>query len=77
MCLVSGTLGYPSDPVIGDGPSVQVVAQAEHDSCPQCGSAEIGTSFIRSDGSGIAVWECHCSDCRFNRIADSSGQRSP
>jgi len=48
----------------GHGYRVQVVAQPEHDSCPQCGSAEIGTSFRRSDDSGVAAWECHCSDCR-------------
>jgi hypothetical protein len=53
-----------SEPAKGDAHSVQVVAQPEHDSCPQCGSAEIGTSFRRSDSSGVAAWECHCSDCR-------------
>lgn len=53
-----------SEPAKGDGHSVKVVAQPEHDSCPQCGSAEIATSFPRSDSSGVAAWECHCSDCR-------------
>jgi predicted RNA-binding Zn-ribbon protein involved in translation (DUF1610 family) len=43
----------------------RVVAQPENDSCPQCGSAEIGISFSRSDISRVAAWECHCSDCRF------------
>ncbi len=47
------------------GYSVTGVVKPEHDSCPQCGSMEIGTSFNRSDGSEDAKWDCHCADCRF------------
>jgi ssDNA-binding Zn-finger/Zn-ribbon topoisomerase 1 len=50
------------------------------DSCPQCGSAEIGTSFNRSDSSRVAMWECHCTDCRFKwseKLERSDGQPWP
>jgi hypothetical protein len=52
-------------PVDRDGNGVKAVVHPEHDSCPQCGSAEIGTAFSKGDDSGSAVWECHCLDCRF------------
>lgn len=45
--------------------SVVGVAKPEHDSCPQCDSMEIGTSFNRSESSGDPKWECHCTECRF------------
>jgi len=41
------------------------VGKPEHDSCPQCDSMEIGTSFNRSDSSGDPKWECHCTEGRF------------
>jgi len=40
------------------------VPKREHDSCPQCGSVEIGTNFNRSETSGDPIWECHCTDCK-------------
>ncbi len=52
-------------PAKRDRYGVRVVAHPEHDSCPKCGSAEIGTAFSRSDTSGDTVWDCHCSECRF------------
>jgi hypothetical protein len=45
--------------------AVPVLSRVEHDSCPRCGSVEIGTAFSRFDSPEPAVWDCHCSECRF------------
>ena len=52
-------------PTMDGAHPVPVTPHPEHDSCPRCGGAEIGTAFSRSDTAGPGVWECHCSDCRF------------
>ena len=54
-----------AEPTKRVGNDVEAVGHAEHDVCPRCGSAEIGTAFSRADATADPVWECHCSECRF------------
>ena len=58
------------EPAVATGHASPTLARVEHDSCPRCGSAEIGTAFSRTEASEPALWDCHCSDCRYRWSVD-------